>query len=154
MALSSARQKSLVDPDKGIYVEMKGVMEVRYLADASDTENFHSEDMYDFQQREKFIPEDFCRKDKWTAEQQIFFCLVCHCDLKNLRPLRDHLTGKKHISKACQYKSEVLGIPKIPQNAPRLKEAKTERPRVDLKERLEDRLKVRGYHFVDFLEII
>ena len=63
---------------------------------------------------------------------RFFFCLVCNCDLKNLRPLRDHVTGNKHIRKAVERKREVLGLPKEPQNAPRKKELKKERPRVDL----------------------
>ena len=43
-----------------------------------------------------------------------------------------------------EKKSEIMGIQKAPQNAPRKKETKTERPRVDVSERLEDRLKVSG----------
>ena len=132
MALPSARQKSQVDPDKGIYVEMEGVMEVRYLSDDIDYQKA-PEDMFDFQQRVQHIPDDFCHKNKHTTEQNVFFCLVCNCDLKNLRPLKDHVTGNKHIRKACDYKREVMGIRKEPQNAPRKKEAKTERPRVDVR---------------------
>ena len=139
MALASARQKSDVDPSKGTYVEMEGVMEVRYLSEDID---YHkpSEDMWHFQKRVREIPDDFCHKNKQTTQQNIFFCIVCNCDLKNLRPLIDHVTGNKHIRKACDYKRQVLGLPKEPQNAPRKKETKTERPRVDVSKRLEELL--------------
>ena len=48
MALPSGRSHSghTVDPDRGIYVEMKGVMEIRYTSDYDDTSNYHPEDMY------------------------------------------------------------------------------------------------------------
>ena len=143
MALSSARQKSAVDPGKGKFVEMEGVMEVRYVSD--DIDYFRPpEDMFLFQDRVPHIPDDFCQKNKRTTEQAIFFCLVCNCELKNLRPLKEHINGTKHIRKAFENKRQVLGLPKEPQNAPRKKEKKTERPRVDLRERLKDRLMVSG----------
>ena len=141
MALSSARQDSKVNPDKGIYVEMEGIMEVRYTSEDID---FHDEpeDFLSFQSRVKDIPDDFCHKDKETTQQAFFYCLVCNCDLKSLRPLRDHVTGSKHIRKACEKKRQILGLPKEPQNAPRQKEKKKERPRVDvglsLRQRLEE----------------
>ena len=139
MALASVRQKSDVDPAKGTYVEMEGVMEVRHLSDDIDYQR-PSEDMWHFQKRVREIPDDFCHKNKQTTQQSIFFCLVCNCDLKNLRPLIDHVTGNKHIRKACDYKRQILGLPKEPQNAPRKKEIKTERPRVDVSLRLEELL--------------
>ena len=64
------------------------------------------------------IPENFCHKDRETTEQAVFFCLVCNCDLKSLKPLRDHVTGNKHIRKACDFKRQIMGIPnqvKFPQ---------------------------------------
>ena len=57
------------------------------------------------------IPENFCHKDRETTEQAVFFCLVCNCDLKSLKPLRDHVTGNKHIRKACDFKRKIMGIP-------------------------------------------
>ena len=36
MALSSERHDSTVNPDRGIYVEMESVMEVRYTSDDPD----------------------------------------------------------------------------------------------------------------------
>ena len=97
MALSSARQRSMVDPSKGIYVEMEGIMEVRYLCD--DVDVFEPpEDMWYFQKRVKEIPEDFCLKNRYTTKQRIFFCIVCNCELKSLRPLKDHVTGTGLIS--------------------------------------------------------
>ena len=36
MALSSERHDSAVNPDRGIYVEMESVMEVRYTSDDPD----------------------------------------------------------------------------------------------------------------------
>ena len=141
MALSSARQDSKVDPDKGVYVEMEGIMEVRYTSEDIDFQD-EPEDFFYFQQRVREIPDDFCHKDRETTQQAFFYCLVCNCDLKSLRPLRDHVTGNKHIRKACEKKRQVLGLPQEPQNAPRKKEKKKERPRVDvgltLKQRLEE----------------
>jgi len=61
--------------------------------------------------------------------------------LKNLRPLRDHVTGNKHIRKACEFKRQVMGMPNEPQNAPRKKEQKKDRPRIDVGQTLEQRLR-------------
>ena len=46
MALPSGRSQSgqTVDPDRGIYVEMPGVMEIRYTSDYPI--QYHPEDMY------------------------------------------------------------------------------------------------------------
>jgi len=139
MALSSARQDSKVNPDKGIYVEMEGIMEVRYTSEDIDFQD-EPEDFLYFQARVKDIPDDFCHKDKETTQQAFFYCLVCNCDLKSLRPLRDHVTGNKHIRKACEKKRQILGLPQEPQNAPRKKEKKKERPRVDVGLTLRQRL--------------
>ena len=107
MALPSVRQNSLVDPSRGIYVEMAGIMEVRYLCDDVDVYE-PPEDMWDFQQRVKEIPDDFCHKNKHTTEQSIFFCLVCNCELKNLRPLKDHVTGTGFLS--CKQIHKTIAI--------------------------------------------
>ena len=96
MALPSSRQNTQVNPDKGVYVEMEGIMEVRYTSEDMDYDE-PPEDMFHFQSRVEYIPDDFCLKNKQTTEQALFFCLVCNCDLKNLKPLRDHVTGNKHI---------------------------------------------------------
>ena len=116
-------------------------MEVRYSSEDIDYED-EPEDFLSFQSRVREIPDDFCHKNKETTEQAFFYCLVCNCDLKSLRPLRDHVTGNKHIRKACEKKRQILGLQQDPQNAPRVKKLKKERPRVDvgktLKERLEE----------------
>ena len=65
MALSSNRQNSNIDPSNGIYVEMECVMEVGYTSEDIDYEQ-DPEDFFEFQQRVKQIPEDFCHKDKQT----------------------------------------------------------------------------------------
>jgi len=140
MALPSSRQNTQVNPDKGIYVEMEGIMEVRYTSEDPDYDE-PPEDMFSFQRRVTYIPDDFCHKNKQTTEQALFFCLVCNCDLKNLKPLRDHVTGNKHIRKACEKKRQVLGLPQEPQNAPRKKEIKKERPRIDVGKTLEQLLR-------------
>ena len=41
----------------------------------------------------------------------MFYCKVCNCDLKNPRPLRDHVRGNNHIRKALEFKRSVLGLP-------------------------------------------
>jgi len=140
MALPSKRQNSSVNPDKGVYVEMACVMEIRTDSEDPDFED-NPEDMFDFQKRVTHIPDNFCHKDKYTTNQSYFFCIVCNCDLKNLKPLRDHVTGNKHIRKACEFKRTVLGLPNEPQNAPRKKEQKKERPRIDVGQTLEERLR-------------
>ena len=143
MALSSARQESKVDPDKGVYVEMEGIMEVRYTSEDSEFQD-EAEDFFHFQQRVREIPDYFCHKDRETTHQAVFYCLVCNCDLKSLGPLRAHVTGKKHIRKACVKKRQVLGLPLEPQNAPRKKERKRERSRVDVGLTLRQRLEESG----------
>jgi hypothetical protein len=86
------------------------------------------------------IPENFCHKDRETTEQAMFYCLVCNCDLKSLKPLRDHVTGSKHIRKACDSKRRVMGMPPEPQNAPKVKKLKRDRPLVDIGQSLESKL--------------
>lgn len=143
MALPSARQDSKVDPDKGIYVEMERIMEVRYESEDIDFQ-MDPEDMFEFQKYNEYIPDDFCKKNKSTTQQAYFFCLVCNCELKNLRPLRDHVKGEKHIRKATEYKRNLLGLQKDPQNAPRKKEIKKQRPKIDVGKTLEELLKECG----------
>ena len=49
MALPSGRSqsgKTVVDPDRGIYVEMPGVMEIRYTSDYTNFPPEDNEDMY------------------------------------------------------------------------------------------------------------
>ena len=67
-----------------------------------------SEDFFYFQSRVNELPDYFCLKDKETAEQAYFYCLVCNCELKYLGPLRDHVAGKKHIKKAYEKKRQIL----------------------------------------------
>jgi len=147
MALPSSRLQessgSSVDPDKGIYVDIRGIMEIRTASEDVDFED-QVEDMMDFQARTLAIPDDFCHKNRQTTEQKFFFCLVCNCDLKNLKPLRDHVKGNKHIRKACEKKREMMGLPKDPQNAPRKKDIKKERPRIDVGMSLQQRLEKCG----------
>ena len=69
---------------------------------------------------------------------------VCNCDLKSLWPLRDHVTGNKHIRKAFEKKRQILGLLKEPQNAPRMKKLKKERPQVDVGLTLAQRLQECG----------
>lgn len=143
MALPSSRvpdsSGSSVNPDRGIYVDSYGIMEVRTASEDIDFED-RPIDMLDFQESTQTIPDDFCHKNRSTTEQKFFFCQVCNCDLKNLKPLRDHVKGNKHIRKACEKKREIMGLPKDPQNAPRKKDIKKERPRVDVGMTLQHRL--------------
>ena len=44
--------------------------------------------------------------------QAVFHCIVCDCDLKDRNGLANHAKGKKHVGKACDYKRQVMGIPK------------------------------------------
>lgn len=143
MALSSARQESRIDPDNGIYVEMEGILEVRWTIDDEDSYR-EPEDFMSFQERIPDIPDSFCHKNMQTTEQAYFYCLVCNCELMSPRPLRDHVKGNKHIKKACEKKRQVFGAPSQPQNAPRIKEIKKDRPVVDITESLETKLRKTG----------
>ena len=107
MAQSSVRRTVNIDPERGIFVEMLGIMEVRYTEE-SDLQEV--EDFLYFQERMIDIPDDFCLKNKWTTEQARFHCLVCDCDMMAVQPLIDHMKGKKHVRKALMRKREVLGI--------------------------------------------
>ena len=73
MALRSERQDSKVDPDKGVYVEMEGIMEVRFSSEDVDYEDT-PEDFMSFQARVREIPDDFCPKNKETTEQAYLYC--------------------------------------------------------------------------------
>ena len=44
--------------------------------------------------------------------QAVFRCIVCDCDLRDRKGLHNHVEGKKHVRKACDYKRQVMGIPK------------------------------------------
>ena len=44
--------------------------------------------------------------------QAVFRCIVCDCDLRDRNGLHNHVKGKKHVGKACDYKRQVMGIPK------------------------------------------
>ena len=131
---------SIVDPLKGIYVEMEGIMEVRDISEDYDHIST-TEAVYNFQKRVSNIPEDFFLKSKQTTVQKFIYCLVCNCDLKNIKPLIDHVSGKKHIKKALKKKRDVLGLELDPPNAPRKTSEKRERPLVDVGKTLEERLR-------------
>ena len=132
MALSSARFEGVVNPAEGIFVEMEGIMQVRQLIVilalmvpsslkvdyTADNPNFAmpSEDLYSFQHRNRRIPKEFCLKNKKQGGRQaVFQCLVCEGTgpLKSIRPLHQHVIGKKHIRKACDAKRRLMGIPKV-----------------------------------------
>ena len=95
-----------MDLDRGVYVEM----EVRFSSskdvDYKDmSENFLSG------HRVREIPDDFCHKNKEITQQAYFCCLVYNCNMKSLRPLRDHVTyNKKHVRKASDKKRQILGL--------------------------------------------
>ena len=98
MALS---HESIVDPDRGIYVEMEGMVEVRWREDAV----LYKEDLKQFQERVHDISDTFCR-----TEQAYFYCLLCNCQLTSTRSLRDHIKGTKHIKKTIEKKRELIGL--------------------------------------------
>ena len=80
-----------------------------------------SEDLFIFQHRNRKIPKEFCLKNKKQGGRQaVFQCLVCENTgpLKSIRPLHDHVVGKKHIRKACDAKRRLMGIPKVREQYP------------------------------------
>ena len=133
---------SNVNPDRGIYVDIYGIMEIRTTSEDVDFKD-NPIDMMDFQPITQAMP-NICHKNRSTTEQKVFFCLVCDCALTNLKPLRDHVKGNKHIRKAYEKKREFMGLPKDPPNAPRKKEIRKERPRTDVGITLQQRLEVCG----------
>jgi len=139
MALSSERKQSSVNPAEGMYVEMEGVMEVRWSSEDIDNQP-PSIDFYRFQNETRHIPDDFCHKDKQTTLQAFFFCIVCECELKSIKSLQDHCKGTKHIRKACEKKRIIFDLPAQPKNAPRIKKLKRPQPRIDLNKSLKERL--------------
>ena len=117
-------------------------MEIRTTSEDVDFEG-NAVDMMDLQPITQDMP-NICLKNRSTTEQKFFFCLVCDCALTNLKPLREHVKGKKHIQKAYEKKREFMGLPKDPPNAPRRKEIRKERPRTDVGMTLQQRLEVCG----------
>lgn len=140
MALRSDDNHMTVDTEKGIYVEMAGIMEVRTLSPNGQFEDEWSQDMYDFQNENRSIDSTYCHKDP-DGYQNIFFCLVCNCDLKSIVPLIGHVQGAKHIRKALEKKRDVLGMPSAIVNQPKKKEQKAPKKRQDVNMRLEERLR-------------
>ena len=47
--------------------------------------------------------------------------------------------GNKHIRKACDHKRAIMGLPNEPQNAPKVKKIKKDKPRVDIGQTLQVR---------------
>ena len=133
---------SNVNPDRGIYVDFYGIMEIRTTSEDVDFED-NPVDMMDLQPITQAM-QNFCQKNRSTTEQKFFFCLVCECPLTNPKPLRDHVKGKKHIRKAYEKKREFMGLLKDPPNAPRKKEIRKERPKTDVGLTLQQRLEVCG----------
>lgn len=86
------------------FVECKTIVDVMWLSDDPD---FHRppEDLYCVQT--KGIPGNFGKKDKYTRQQAIFSCRVCHCHLKSISMLRIHCKGTLHIPAALQRKKEL-----------------------------------------------
>jgi len=142
MAQSFVRRTVNIDPDRGIFVEMLGIMEVRYTSEESDLQEV--EDFLYFQERMVEIPDDFCLKNKWTTEQARFHCLVCECDMMALLPLKDHVKGKKHVRKAFMKKRQVLGIVDEPPNAPQSRKPNEERKNADVRLTLRQMLEKSG----------
>ena len=134
---------STVNPDDGVYVDMEGIMQVKTVSQDVDIKE-EPLDMLVFQEKTKIIPDNYCQKNRSTTKQKSFFCLVCNCDLKDPKSLRDHVNGYNHVRKAYAKKRETWGQPKDPQNAPRKMVNKKERPVIDVGMRLEQRLKECG----------
>eukprot|EP00088_Acartia_fossae_P033515 TRINITY_DN3430_c0_g1_i13.p1 TRINITY_DN3430_c0_g1~~TRINITY_DN3430_c0_g1_i13.p1 ORF type:complete len:495 (-),score=132.26 TRINITY_DN3430_c0_g1_i13:183-1667(-) len=128
-----------VDPSKGQFVEMEGVMEVRWMS--GHDEILERQDFYEFQgQVSGAIPADFCHKNYDTGEQVIFFCLVCDCELKSVIPLKAHVEGNKHIRKSLAFKQRTLGYEPEPVNQPKKKKIIAPKQKIDCSLPLKDRL--------------
>ena len=127
---------------KDIHVKMEGIIEVRQLSDNVDFEVPEPEDFYHFQQKYEEVPDNFCKKDRHTGLQTVFYCIVCNCDCKDIEGLRKHVQGGRHTRKAFMKERLVLGLELEPQNAPRKKEGQSrKRPMIDVGLRLEERLR-------------
>jgi hypothetical protein len=131
-------EEGQVDPENGRFVEMEGVMEVRFISGADEI--MERQDFYEFQDQTRSIPSDFCHKDMDTGEQAIFFCLVCDCELKSIIPLKSHVEGQKHIRKATAYKQRTLGYEPEPVNQPKRKKLAAPKIKIDCNQSLKERL--------------
>ena len=90
------------------FVDMPGVIEVRTVYDdhafeGSGGEDDQPLDMYDFQEENEHLPENFCAKDKTNGVQKIFWCLVCECDMKSFGIIESHIGGSKHQRKLVEF---------------------------------------------------
>ena len=81
---------------KDIHVKMEGIIEVRQLSEDVDFELPVPEDFYHFQQKYEEVPDNFCKKDRHTGLQTVFYCIVCNCDCKHIEGLRKHVQGGRH----------------------------------------------------------
>ena len=70
MDLNSVRQDSKVVPDKGVYVEMEGIMKVLYSSENIDYED-EPEYFLSSQGKVREIQDDFCHKNKETTGLQL-----------------------------------------------------------------------------------
>ena len=123
------------------FVEMRGVVEVRYVAlKGVEAGKKMAEDLIDVQKSVKMFPVNFCKKNTRTNQQNSFFCLVCSCPIMSVGTLTSHVRGKTHNKKVFMMKREVLGMEAQPMNTPRIKKIKMLPPIVDVGKTLADRL--------------
>ena len=118
-ASTSSEQKSPMSEE---FVRVPGIIELRWTSDdpeysnpATDLyyeqakgipERWENQD-YNFTSKTSFFSSSMlvvimatCRygqKDPKTTEQAIFACLICECDIKSVKTLRNHIKGTKHM---------------------------------------------------------
>ncbi|CAM6054848.1 unnamed protein product [Sphagnum tenellum] len=82
------------------FVELSGVVEIRYTS--VDPMFFRPpEDLFAVQAQG--IPASFCKKDRRTTEQALFYCKLCECDLKSIDTLRVHVKGLQHLQRSKRF---------------------------------------------------
>ena len=52
------------------------------------------------------------QKDPKSTEQAIFVCLLCQCELKTVKTLRQHCSGSKHLKKELFFLQRMKGAQK------------------------------------------
>ena len=109
-----------VSPGEGIFVNMEGEVEVKYVTSDDPYYEPPSPPKDLFYLQNDYIPDNFCQKNYHTGVQAVFECKVCDCELKSVTTLKAHVVGNKHVKKAYERKRRIMGMPAEPLNAPKV----------------------------------
>lgn len=83
------------------FVDMPGVVEIRTT---SDDPTFIEPPVDLFEQQRLGLPRDFGKKDKYTTQQMTAYCSLCEVEVKNVKTLRAHCKGDRHLDALADEK--------------------------------------------------